>query len=527
MAAPQRDVLIAPPPATTGYGGRVAPAPPPPPPPPAPSLTVTAGASSGTTGASITGPTITGAGPGSASWSLSSTPAGLTATPASGTVASGASVTPTLSSATANTYALTVANGSGGTVTGSAGSVTVSAPPPAPDPFAVMSNGVWTWFNYPEAVRVGDNLHVGSISSAGAVQVTQRHLDTAATTTFSLATGFEIDDHNNPSLAELPSGRLAAFFAAHPDTRLRMRVQTTAGDNTAWSTTQELDFGMVDYYYPCPVILSQDTTQQILFFRGRNGSGGYDLCYAISSNFAAGPAVFGSAVRLATNGAQRPYWVMRSNGVDRVDFLMSEGNPSEINGGVWHFYAKLDGSNVLRFYTTNGVEITGSLPHDMTTKFTRVDPTPTDRKHWVWDITIGTDGQPWALWTRFATNAGTDHRQWFSRWNGSAWTGAEIVASGGGLYDPEVYYSPGSGFDRLDPTRIYLGRFISGLTQIERYTVGSGTTVTLVEQITSGTTGVRARPVSPENADSRCRVLWWDGTYTTYTSFSTSIKGRA
>jgi hypothetical protein len=403
------------------------------------------------------------------------------------------------------------------------------APEPPPEPFAVQTDANWTWFNKPEAARVGDLLYAGSVNSAGGIRVTQRHLDTAASNTFQLSAGFGSDDHNNASVIDCGGGRIAAFYAAHPDEFIRMRVQTTPGDNTAWSTQQNIEFGsggLTDYYYPCPVILSQDPTQHFLFFRWRNGSGGFDLAYAVSSNFAAGPATFGSGIRLATNGPQRPYWSMFSNGVDRVDFLLSEGNPGEITGGVWHFYAKLDGSNVLRFYTTNGTEISGALPHSITTKCTKVNDT-SDRKHWVWDVTTGTDGQPWALFVRFAANAGTDHRYHFARWNGSAWTHAEFTAAGGFLYSGEPFYSQGMHFSRVSPTRIYAGVPVSSVQQISTWAVGSGTSVSKVRDVTTGDAGTRARPVSPYNADSRCEALWWEGTYTSYTSYSTDVKGIA
>jgi hypothetical protein len=396
-------------------------------------------------------------------------------------------------------------------------------------PFAVRTDANWTWFNKPEACRVGNLLYVGSVNSAGGIRVTQRDLDTTTSDTFQLSTGFGADDHNNASVIDCGSGRIAAFYAAHPDQFIRMRVQTTPGDNTAWSTQQNIEFGsggLTDYYYPCPVILSQDPTQHFVFFRWRNGSGGFDLAYAVCPNFAAGPAVFGAATRIATNGPQRPYWSMSTNGVDRIDFLLSEGNPNEITGGVWHFYAKLDGSNVLRFYTTNGVEISGTLPHSITAKFTNVSGV-SDRKHWHWDVAIGTDDQPWALFNRMAANDGTDHRYHFARWNGSAWVHAQFTAAGGFLYSGEPYYSRGMHFSRLNPARIYAGVPVSGVDQMGIWAVGSGTTVTKVRDVTTGDGGVRARPTSPENADSRCEALWWEGTYASYTSYSTDVKGIA
>jgi hypothetical protein len=504
---------------------------PPPPPPPAPTITLSSdgAAVAGTaeaitvTAANLTGPlTVTMesvSGPG-VSWSPT------TVAPAPGELVK-------LSMATWAAAGTAQVRGTapGGIVSNTLTVAVSAAPPPPPpsSPFSVQTDANWTWFNKPEAARVGDLLYAGSVNSAGGIRVTQRHLDTAASNTFQLSAGFGSDDHNNASVIDCGGGRIAAFYAAHPDEFIRMRVQTTPGDNTAWSAQQNIEFGsggLTDYYYPCPVILSQDPTQHFLFFRWRNGSGGFDLAYAVSSNFAAGPATFGSGIRLATNGPQRPYWSMFSNGVDRVDFLLSEGNPGEITGGVWHFYAKLDGSNVLRFYTTNGTEISGALPHSITTKCTKVNDT-SDRKHWVWDVTTGTDGQPWALFVRFAANAGTDHRYHFARWNGSAWTHAEFTAAGGFLYSGEPFYSQGMHFSRVSPTRIYAGVPVSSVQQISTWAVGSGTSVSKVRDVTTGDAGTRARPVSPYNADSRCEALWWEGTYTSYTSYSTDVKGIA
>jgi hypothetical protein len=163
-----------------GAPGEVAAPPPPPPPPPPPSLTVTAGASSGTTGNTIAGPTIS-APSGNASnvdWMLGASQNGLTAVPSSGTLAPGASVTPTLSSLSALIYTLTVTNGSGGPVSGSAGVVQFYAPTPPPPPPAptgtlatltlIGSGSATVTFCAGQAFRQGDVPSGSGVTISGA-----------------------------------------------------------------------------------------------------------------------------------------------------------------------------------------------------------------------------------------------------------------------------------------------------------------------------------------------------------------------
>jgi len=104
---------------------------PPPPPPPPPAALNLAADDTGTVGVAGSA-TVTNSGGVSASWTLSSTPAGLTATPSSGTTAAGASTNISLAYASAATFALSLS--SAASVSGSPQSIVVSAPPPGPTP---------------------------------------------------------------------------------------------------------------------------------------------------------------------------------------------------------------------------------------------------------------------------------------------------------------------------------------------------------------------------------------------------------
>jgi hypothetical protein len=222
-----------------------------------------------------------------------------------------------------------------------------------------------------------------------------------------------------------------------------------------------------------------------------------------------------------TQTGQRPYVKAINNGVDRIDFFFTNCHPNEGASSVYHCYMQLD-AGVEKFYQSDGTYIgTGPVtPADATLIY---DGSSVDS--WVWDITRGADGHPRVLFARFPST--TDHRYMFSRWTGSAWTTpVEITTAGPYLYAAEANYSGGICFDAADPDTVYLSKQVGSVWELSEWVTGdSGATWSKVRDIDNGVSSRNCRPFSPRNHNGELAVVWWRGTYTSYTSYSTSIWG--
>ena len=378
-----------------------------------------------------------------------------------------------------------------------------------------VDNGVWTWFTDPRTVVHGDDLYVGWVNSSGTCGITKRNVKTGVTASFNLsAVGLEIDDHNNTGVHILPDGKILALYGQHNDTSgMRYRISTNPYDISAWSAEVVLSVTTPISYFN-PHYLSATGKTYVHYRSGAGGVGTNPM------NVRAFDGTTWDAQRTwITQTGERPYIKACNNGVDRIDFLLTNCHPNENAASVYHCYMQLDGS-AEKFYKSDGTYIgTSVTPADCTLIY---DGTTIDG--WVWDITYGADGHPRVLFTRFPTT--TDHRYIFSRWTGSAWlTPTEITNAGTHLYSAEQFYSGGITFDGHDPNTVYLSKQVGSFWEIQAWhTNDNGETWSLAQHITQSSSVRNCRPWSPRNHGTWGNVLFWSGTYSTFTNYNTAIK---
>jgi hypothetical protein len=230
---------------------------------------------------------------------------------------------------------------------------------------------------------------------------------------------------------------------------------------------------------------------------------------------------WGAVSDWVTKTGSRPYTKSCHNGINRIDFIISTSHPNEGASSLYHCYLLVTAGGVETFYKSDGTVIGSSVEPESGTLV--YDGSTLDG--WQWDITYGSDGKPRVLFSKYVST--TDHRYMFSRWTGSAWTTpVEIVAGGSYLYAVEAYYSGGMCFDGADPDRVYASVQVSGQWEIQEYrTTDDGATWSKVRDITQGSSVKNCRPWSPRGHDGKLKVLWWRGTYTTFTNYSTAIWG--
>lgn len=390
--------------------------------------------------------------------------------------------------------------------------------------FTVKANAIWTWFTDPRAVHYNGNTYIGWVNSSGDVGITKWDHSTDSVTSFTLHATLEADDHNNVAIHIRQDGRILAIYSKHNDVSgLRYRISTNAEDISAWGAEVVLSSGLtLPISYSNPFYLSQSGKTYNFFRSGTGGSGTNPIGIIESTD---GGSTWSAQTTFLTNTGQRPYVKWVSNGIDRIDFLITNCHPNESAASIYHFYGRLDGSNAIKYYKSDGTLIGNSVtPADCTLIY---DGSTNDA--WVFDIAYGSDGRPRVLFVKYATTS--DQRFMFSRWSGTAWTAPVEITNGGAyLYDPEVYYSGGLCFDSRNPNHVYLVTPVAGVREVQEWeTPDNGSTWGKRRDITAGTSAgvINARPHSPRNRSDELAVLYWSGTYASYTSYSTNLKGAA
>lgn len=394
--------------------------------------------------------------------------------------------------------------------------------PPALTDFELTAapDGGWSWFMDPRAVYYNGKTYFGYVDSSGNVAVrSYTHATETVSSETILHAALDIDDHAAPSFLIRDSDqKILAFYTAHDDTTLRLRISSNAEDISAFASEVSLDAsaGGTDYTYPVPIQLTAETNDPIyVFYRDIVSVGQYDLVYTKSTD---GGSTWAAQTKVIDTNLHT-YWKIAQNGTDRIDFAVTDEHPFYADGSLYHFfyqggaYYKSDGSSA------------GSLPLD-TSDMTQVyDGTGSNDKSWVWDIAIDPDGNPRIAYATFPSVS--DHRYHQARWSGLAWSTSEVAAGGDNIYanNDEEYYSGGIAIDRIDTDIVYCSRQVSGQWEMYRYlTLDDGASWT-ERAITESSSSKQIRPVAVRDAATDLRVVWMDGTYSTYTSYSVGTTG--
>lgn len=413
--------------------------------------------------------------------------------------------------------------GSGGDAFGSGGGGGSSAlRSTAPHIFSF--DAVRTWYNYPVVLNDGGQLYAGGVTANGSVQVHKTNAIDASS--FTLAAALEVDDHNEATLLKLPNGKLACFYSKHSsDAFVRYRITTNAlPDITSFAAEKTFTDTIVGYTLS---FLLSDNNVRIFYRQGNSTQRDRKMAKTPVADLQAGTESWTLSTIFATTG-QRNYHVASINGPDRIDHFLSDGHPNENATSGFHCYQVLD-----RYYTSAGVEI--FTPIDVTTSATLVDDT-TGGRIWTDKIAPGPDGLPRVLFTKYPTgttgaNGGagttyTDIEYWHARWDGSAWIKNRLLTGQRSLYPTEAYYAGGMCFDGNDSTIVYLSEIVGSIYEIKKYQLDEvAGTKTLLKTYTSSSATHNIRPQSPSGSDRPYEVTWLDGTYTTYTSYATRMKG--
>jgi hypothetical protein len=392
------------------------------------------------------------------------------------------------------------------------GSDTFAGTGTAPETVVTVSdNGVWTWYNDERVRYYNGHYYAGYVTSGGDIGITKYNPSTGVKSSYTLATAFETDDHDNPSIYILPNGKIVVAYCAHGGSIVNTRVSTNAEDVSAWGSVNYTNITTSSYAH-----IFKCGAYYWVFFRASANSQNYVVR---TTDF----VTYGTPAQITNNGSgNRPYVKYCQNGDNRIDVFFSEAHPGEIAGGhnrLYHIYLT-ESAGALVGHKSDGTSTT--LPAALSDATLVFDSVGESTNAWTWQIRPDIDGYPRVLFARFEST--TDHRAMFSRWNGSAWTTpTQIATMGTYLYSAEPYYSGGMTFDGNSPNHVYLSKQVGSYWEIQEYgTTDDGANWSKTRDVTASSSVKNCRPYSPVGHAGKA-VFWWAGTYSSYTSFNTDI----
>lgn len=400
----------------------------------------------------------------------------------------------------------------------------------------LVPDGIYTWCDTTvTAVYRNGATYIGWVDKGGYSGITKfTHASGAVEhVRLSSESNKEVDDHNMTSLHFRPDGRIVAFYGPHNSSAMLYKVSLMPESITSWGPENVRGVSQGAYSYPYLTRFSQ--APDLYFFISRRWLEGTDgatrVCsYRVTNRLdgevgGAAPDPWSQPNDIWRVDNKIPYWQYASDGVNTLHVFATDMHPVQGQSSLYHFYLRLDASNVPRYYTSTGSEI--PAPPVTPATATRIYDGAMARC-WVSDAAVH-NGTPVVLWMRYPQNDywPNTFEYWYSRFENGSWRSVMLTTDGPGLYSTELYYHGGLQFDANDPSIVYLSSPIAGNRQIQEWrTKDNGENWSLSSQITSGYyTGLRARPYSPRNHNGQLKVIWWEGRYTTFIDYDTSIMG--
>lgn len=431
--------------------------------------------------------------------------------------------------------------------------------PPAEPGVELAADGVWTWFNDPRTLWHHGTLYTGFVRISDGRSCINACDPTTGTYSTVMTSGWtEKDDHDNPGILIRQDGKLMAFYSRHGGVNsysYRTSTSTTPTTPADWGAEQT---------YATPAGNSYCNPFQL------SDEGGKIYHFSRAIGWDPNWTEFDSAGSLLTpirqfinagSTSQRPYAKYWSNDKDRIEILYTDGHPDAMATNVYH--AVITGGNVRKSDGSLLKPLANApLQHDSDERGSVVYPYSTAAttdyddhipggRGWVWDLVHDpkTD-QPVAVFSVQRSNVTgssgfKDDRiyYYYATWSPeTGWRRRFIAQAGRPLYNTQRNYAGGICVDPNDPRVIYISTNAANpfsLTDInnvplstnERYFLYRGITLDggltfHWTPLTAGASYDSLRPYVPRgNSPYTREVIFFHGTYTTYTSWNTRVRG--
>lgn len=419
----------------------------------------------------------------------------------------------------------------------------------------LVSDGAWTWFNDPRALFHNGLLYFGYVrSSDGRSALSAFNPATGLTTNVWTSSLTQRDDHNNPGLLLKQDGKMLAIHARHAADQFfsyRLSLTTDPSSSANWGTEQTISPTGATMTYANPFQLTAESGKIYNFCRNLN----FNPTVFTSTNGGAAWSAPQLLIKTGT-GNIRPYIKYCSDQTNRIDFLYTDGHPRNVTNSLYHAYyqagslRKTDGSLLKTFSDIPLLHDSGErgsiiYQYSDADSADPHDHIPTGRA-WCWEIVYQTNGRPACVFSVQRDNVtGTnwfDDRiyYYYARWTGTNWQKRFIAHAGRPLYSAEDDYAGGICMDPENPNIVYLSSnatdpFNLSTTNVtlrtnDRYEIFRGVTTNggmtfLWEAVTTNSTMDNLRPYVPRRHGGSPALIWFRGTYNTYTSYNCAVAG--
>lgn len=390
----------------------------------------------------------------------------------------------------------------------------------------VTKDGAWSWFARPQVVYhngTNERLYVCTVGTAGGIDqvVTQFDYSTGTLTTTNV-NNVDDDDHINPViLVRSSDSKLLCFYSkGHSVADLGLKISTNAEDATAWGSETALDPDTTsDYTYPCPFELT-DESLIYLFYR----KGLADNRFITSDD---NGATWSSSTAMLTGAGfgSRPYMVFCSNGVDRIDALISEGSPNS-GSSPWYkiFHVYYDGS----WRQSDGTAIGHGPPFTEAELTVVFDGTSATDAAWIGDITYDSVGSPHCLFVVYPSDTYTNHDLYHGYLSGGSWVTEKVCDEGAGIISGGNTYHGGSCLDPDDEDVAWVSKEESSVYEIQKWRKTAGTWAK-ESNVTANSSQHHFRPVvalgCPEGKKGRLTFVS-KKTYANFDNYLTGISAH-
>ena len=412
-----------------------------------------------------------------------------------------------------------------------------------------QDNGAWSWFEDERAIvdplsqkilvgSCADGSGFGGAARAGDIDLACLDLQTGRVTSFELHDRLQGDDHNSPALLLRPDGRFLAMYGMHggsgtPPLLSRWRTSVHPGDPDSWTVERTFQHTRAMSYSNLHWLPDAAGGQGVLynFVRATN----YDPNVMVSGDL--GDTFTGTGKVLTEGGnSDRPYVKYASDGSTRVHLITTERHPRNFDNSIYHGYIENHAlhDSFGTVLDTDVLDASGRAPNALTAVFrtgTAFGGTVM-RRAWTVDLAVDPGGEVRALFIARAADQSTDHRLFRAHFDGSTWSTYEVCAMGGYLYAAEDDYTGLGALHPDDPDRIFVSTRIDPRTGatlphheiFDGITADGGRTWSW-QPVTQDSSVDNLRPIVPKWSADRTALLWFRGTYSTYTDYDTAVVG--
>jgi len=439
------------------------------------------------------------------------------------------------------------------------------------------SNAGWCWFQDPRVIvdrESGDVVFATVANASGAngatrdadIDITSYHLLDGTAKTVAIAnipTQGLGDDHNAAALWQRPDGRYLAVYTGHnlgmygddesPD--MFYRVSRHPNDAFEWSEEKKMTWpdndpvgeGNCGATYSNLHFLTEEGERGRLYNFSRTAGQVWQI--ATSDNWGE-TWEYRGILSLPPKGGRaysNGYVKFSSDGLRRIDFIITEAHPRDYNNGLYHGYIQGGKS-----YNAEGQVVdpdTFSLkapgPEEFTPIFLPQEiGLQTTHTAWAVELSRTTAGELKALFiTRHGRDVGplhvtrplpgtADHRLHLAELQSGTWQSYELAKMGAGLLDTEEDYTGLGVIDRRTGATIYISTPIDPRNgtllpnhEIFCATVGTGAgwPVCSWDKVTGGLEKDSLRPQLAFLNDGKALLLWLSGTYRHQTDYDTKV----